>query len=202
LTSPPDPDHHALGAAPPISTTFATRPRPRVRLFQYHRDVYTWAWASDEPDANDLVVSGLPIEIDEGCRSVAFLFHLSAPITPQSIDDLVLPLGHFVHFRVKRPSTSWLCSPEQIRRVARAVREAFEACRVFYPNATGWHISTPGRLRSLLPLASSSIQRSHRRCTSTSTDPIPLPPTKKVLYSRRDIYELPPTATRPTDSSL
>jgi hypothetical protein len=26
LTSPPDPDHHAFGPAPPISTTFATRP--------------------------------------------------------------------------------------------------------------------------------------------------------------------------------
>jgi hypothetical protein len=26
LTSPPDPDHHAFEPAPPISTTFATRP--------------------------------------------------------------------------------------------------------------------------------------------------------------------------------
>ena len=29
MTSPPDPDHHAFGPAPPISTTFATRPKPK-----------------------------------------------------------------------------------------------------------------------------------------------------------------------------
>ena len=127
-----------------IALGFHLTNRPRVRLFQYHRDDHSWRWPPGPTSPDDLSMSGLPDEVDEACRSVCFAFHLSAPISLQSTDELALPGHRRIDIRAAVPSTTWLSSPEQIRRAARIARDAFEGCRVRCPRATDWHLFYAG----------------------------------------------------------
>ena len=127
-----------------ITLGFHLTNRPRVRLFQYHRDDHTWQWPATEPPGDGLSVSGLTSEVDEVCRSVCFAFHLSASISPQSIEELELGGARRIDIRATALSTSWLSSPEQIRNAARIARDAFECSRAHYPRATDWHLFYAG----------------------------------------------------------
>ena len=62
LTSPPEPDHHAFGPAPPISTTFATRP--------------------------DMLSMTLPSASFDGVFANAVLFHVPSRALPGVLDRL------------------------------------------------------------------------------------------------------------------
>jgi hypothetical protein len=117
--------------------------RPHVRLFQYHRDERTWAWPSRSVPTPDIAVSGLDGE-DRSCRTVAFLFHLSAVVTDAALGDLGLPLVRRVDFRVPQPSTGWLQHPEQVKWAGLESRRAFERAVQLFPEAEAWHVLYAG----------------------------------------------------------
>src|ERR1019366_6052332 len=79
--------------------------RPNVRHFQYHRDDHTWAWPRQAAPPQDITVSGLDGE-DPDCRTVTFLFHLSAVIVDAALAEIAEPTGRRVDFRVGTPSTA------------------------------------------------------------------------------------------------
>jgi hypothetical protein len=117
--------------------------RPHVRLFQYHRDERTWVWPRQGSPAQDLAVSGLDAA-NPHCRSVSFLFHLSAEITDTALTGLGDVLEKRVEFRVSQPSTAWLQHPDQIKWLAFEARSAFEQAVRLCPNATVWHLFFAG----------------------------------------------------------
>jgi hypothetical protein len=126
-----------------ISLGYHLTSRPRLRLFQYHRDEFTWAWPRRVVPAQDIVVSGLDRKsADAG--AVTFLFHFSANITDDSIIEAMAPLDARVDFRVGEPSTAWLQHPDQLTWVALEARRAFERVTQLFPNATVWHLFYAG----------------------------------------------------------
>jgi hypothetical protein len=117
--------------------------RPHVRLFQYHRDNRTWVWPRRPAPAQDIVATGLD-EVVPNCRSVAFLFHLSAVITDSALGSVGDGIERRVDFRVPRPSTAWLQHPAQVKSAAFEGRQAFERAVQLYPGATTWHLFYAG----------------------------------------------------------
>jgi hypothetical protein len=81
---------------------------------------------------------------NQGCRSVSFLFHLSAEITDTALSGLRNVHEQRIDFRVPRPSTAWLQHPDQIKWLASEARQAFERAVQLYPNATVWHLFYAG----------------------------------------------------------
>lgn len=126
-----------------VSLGYHLTNRPHVRLFQYHRDERTWLWPRRVAPAQDLTLSGLATA-NPSCRSVSFLFHLSAEITDSALSGLGNVFEHRVDFRVPHPSTAWLRHPDQIRWFSLETRQAFERAVQLYPNATIWHLFYAG----------------------------------------------------------
>jgi hypothetical protein len=110
--------------------------RPRVRLFQYHRDDHTWAWPDNFPLPNDITVTGLS---DHNVRSpgeIAIAFDLSASVTDDVIHEVNPQFLGKVHISVPSPNTGWLQHSEQLKELAGVARRVFETCVANYPKAT------------------------------------------------------------------
>jgi hypothetical protein len=118
--------------------------RPRVRLFQYHRDDYSWAWPNRPSPPNDITVTGLPDNNISSPGEIAVAFDLSASVTKEVIQEVSpLFLGE-VHVTVPSPNTGWLQHPEQLKELAKIARRVFERCVANYPQASKWHIFYAG----------------------------------------------------------
>jgi hypothetical protein len=118
--------------------------RPRVKLFQSHRDDHSWTWFDEPFDLTDLSVDGIPNVSDTRTGDVAVRFHLSARIT----DEAVAALGHeylgMIDVQVPYPDTGWLRSPGQLKALAKQSRKVFETLSDRYLNAERWHIFFAG----------------------------------------------------------
>lgn len=119
--------------------------RPRVRLFQYHRDDQSWAWPDEVSPLNDIQITGLPDVKVASADELAICFHLSASITEEAIHEVVKNslLGE-VHITVATPNTSWLRHQEQLKELSKVARDVFEKCVAYYPKATKWQLFYAG----------------------------------------------------------
>lgn len=131
----------------PVSTCIALgyhfTSRPHLRTFQFHRDDRTWAWPRVPIPAQDLTVTGLENR-SANVRAVTFIFHLTAPVSDEALQEINAPLEARIDFRVPTPSTAWLQHPEQLKWISQETRRAFERAMEYYPNAIEWHIFYSG----------------------------------------------------------
>jgi hypothetical protein len=121
-----------------ISLGYHLTSRPHVRLFQHHRDEHSWAWPRRSAPGEDIVASGLEAVSPSGCRAATFLFHFSATITDDVLNEAGVPLDCRVDFRVANPTTTWLQHPDQLKWAAFEARRAFERAIQLVPGATEW----------------------------------------------------------------
>jgi SMODS-associated and fused to various effectors sensor domain len=127
-----------------ISLGYHLTSRPHVRLFQHHRDEHSWAWPRRSAPGEDIVASGLEAVSPSGCRAATFLFHFSATITDDVLNEAGVPLDCRVDFRVANPTTTWLQHPDQLKWAAFEARRAFERAIQLVPGATEWHLFYAG----------------------------------------------------------
>ena len=118
--------------------------RPRVRLFQYHRDEYTWSWPNESPASKELSVSGYEEGVISDAGDVAICFNLSARILEASILDVKQDFLAQIHVTLPSPNTGWLRHENQLKEVARTARSVFETCLWNYPRSVKWHIFFAG----------------------------------------------------------
>jgi len=126
-----------------ITLGYLITSRPRVRLFQHHRDASSWAWPNVAVEANDMNIDGLPEGSTPGARTIAICFHLSAHIERKQIIS-ILPDAMVIDISVHAPSTGWLRSPAQLDRLGIVTRDVFESLIERCPNVTQWHVFFAG----------------------------------------------------------
>ena len=150
LLSAGDPFDFRLAVFPlaPVSACLALgyhiTNRPRLRLFQYHRDEHSWSWPRAAVGYDGPRVSGLPEAAVGEAGDIAFCFHLSAAITDDATAEVGHPFIGKVDVAVDAPSTNWLQEEEQLISLGRVAREVFEAGAHKYPNSHTWHIFYAG----------------------------------------------------------
>jgi SMODS-associated and fused to various effectors sensor domain len=118
--------------------------RPRVRLFQYHRDDHSWAWLAAIEAADHIDVVGAPDSRSSDAGDIAICFHLSAHIHPEQLVELNLNCARIINLTVPSPNTGWLRSESQLKGLAKTARKVFESCLAFHPNASRWHVLYAG----------------------------------------------------------
>ena len=126
-----------------ISLGYHLTSRPHVRVFQHHRDQRSWAWPRRLAPAQDIVVSG-PDSAIPNARAATFVFHYSAVITDEVLNEASAPLDLRFDFRVPQPATSWLQHPDQITWGAFEARRTFERAMQLCARAEIWHIFYAG----------------------------------------------------------
>jgi hypothetical protein len=126
-----------------LSLGYHLTSRPHLRLFQYHRDERTWAWARRAAPAQDIVVTGLEGPLDN-IGAVTFAFHYSATITDDALIEAGASFRARVDIRVPEPTTGWLQHPDQLTWAALAARRAFERATQLFPKAKLWHFFYAG----------------------------------------------------------
>lgn len=114
--------------------------RPRVRLFQYHRDEQNWRWHSDSPGTDHVSVEGLTRSSIAKKGDVAICFGISASVTAHQIRELKRHFIGRITVTVSSPSTAWLRSERQLSDLARVGRDTFERCAQLFPRASRWHL--------------------------------------------------------------
>ena len=117
--------------------------RPRVRLFQHHRAVGSWAWPAHKT-SNDLRVAGLAGRGTNRTGEVAICFHLSARIQRADIPLPKSSLLRIIDITVPEPSVHWLKSPTQLDALADTATNVFSSLLQKIPNATRWHLLFAG----------------------------------------------------------
>ena len=118
--------------------------RPRVRLFQYHRDDHSWAWFDESPKPGEIFTTSLPNVPHAESGDIAIRFHLSATIQDEDLKDLGTEFSNVIDIKIPSPNTGWLRSQEQLKDLAGKARRLFEQCLSFYPKASKWHIFYAG----------------------------------------------------------
>lgn len=118
--------------------------RPRVRLFQYHRDDFSWKWPDKKPPESSIDIAGIPENGTNSIGEIAIAFDLSAFVTDKVIEEVNIPFMGVIHLRIPSPNTGWLQHQEQLKELAISARKVFESCIEKYPHATKWHIFYAG----------------------------------------------------------
>lgn len=126
-----------------LSLGFHLTNRPHLRLFQFHRDVQSWAWPRQPPPPPDIEVTGLEQD-DPDCAEVAFVFHFSAVVADAAIAAATAANARRINIRVPEPSTAWLQHPAQLKELTMIARRSFEAAVRRFPSATRWHLFYAG----------------------------------------------------------
>jgi len=127
-----------------ISLGYLLTSRPRVRLFQYHRDSQTWRWPDKPASDNGIAINGLGANAVDSAGKVAICFDLSAQVHESDLPTLPGGFLATVRLSVPSPSTSWLQTSTQLNQLGVATRETLEAISRLYPRATEWHIFYAG----------------------------------------------------------
>jgi len=117
--------------------------RPHVRLFQHHRESFSWAWPGQSP-ANDLTVHGFPESPDASAAEVAVCFHLSAAISLDDLPPQFVTGKNVVHIRIAQPSVRWLVAPIQLDWIGDLAGSVFEQLCSTFPAARQWHLFYAG----------------------------------------------------------
>lgn len=117
--------------------------RPRVKLFQYHRDEQSWIWPDLPCPANDLREQGFPQEESKDDRDIAIKFELSARIRDDAVAEVMVPQAT-IAVSIPDPTTAWLQHSDQLVALGQFARTVFEKCLRTFPNAKTWHIFYAG----------------------------------------------------------
>ena len=139
----------------PVSTClvagYLLTSRPRVRLFQYHRALASWAWPSEKFSPTDFTVRGLPCKRTLRTGEVAVCFHLSARVHRADIPIPKKSLLRVIDVAVSEPSVHWLKSADQLDALSTTAANVFAALLHDFPNASRWHLfyagPAPGAVR-------------------------------------------------------
>jgi hypothetical protein len=136
----------ALFALAPVSAGilagYLLTSRPRLRLFQYHRDAQTWSWPAITPPSDSIKVKDVSM-LGSASKDIAFKFELSAHVE----DDIVVAACNpekIVSIYVETPSTGWLQSASQLLELAKVARTEFERCVRENTKAQRWHFFYAG----------------------------------------------------------
>lgn len=117
--------------------------RPRVKLFQYHRDVQTWVWPDIPSPTNVLNENGFPKDESSDDGDIAIKFELSAKVRDESVMEVSKPQA-IVSVSVPEVTTAWLQHPDQLVSLGQFARKVFEKCLGNFPRAKTWHIFYAG----------------------------------------------------------
>jgi len=123
-----------------IALGFEITNRPRVRLYQYHRDDTSWNWPQGENCKSTEVVTASASSPSHQIQDVAFCFHLSAAVSEQSINEVLPGPRGVVNFTVPKCSTGWLRHRRQLAQLGQIARQEFESAVENFPSAKNWHI--------------------------------------------------------------
>ena len=126
-----------------ITLGYLLTSRPRVRLFQYHRDAASWAWPDVASEGNDIRVEGLPDSLTGDITEISICFHLSAHIERAQVLS-VAPDAMVIDILVPELSTGWLQSNAQLDSLGTETRRVFESLIRFCPNVRRWHVFYAG----------------------------------------------------------
>lgn len=118
--------------------------RPRVRLFQFHRDRQNWVWPTTVTAPTRLQVDGLPSDSTSTSGPVVVCLHLSARIHQTDLPATLAEAICTVDISIPTPTTAWLQSADQLEDLGRTAREVFESLLATRPRATAWHIFYAG----------------------------------------------------------
>jgi hypothetical protein len=118
--------------------------RPRVQLFQYHRDAMSWEWPRQGRKTGGLCLAGIPKRRSKFSGDVAVCFDLSARVQWSQFHRLVGKPLHTVRISAPRLGTSWLQSPAQLVELGATARVVFETLANSWPNARRWHLFFAG----------------------------------------------------------
>jgi hypothetical protein len=127
-----------------IAAGYLLTSRPRVRLFQYHRDHQSWAWPRATTANTTIEPKGLPSRHASSHEAVAVCFHISARILHSRLPKPFARSPLVVDVTVPHPSTSWLRSPDQLQILGETARKVFESLSAMRPNARQWHLFYAG----------------------------------------------------------
>ncbi len=151
LLMPADPYDSRFAVFPlaPVSACIALgymlTNRPRVRLFQFHRDAQNWVWPTTSPACASLEVNGLPKDNAPSAGPIILCFRLSAQIQRADLPAaLAREAACVVDISIPSPTTAWLQKPDQLEDLGRTVRCVFESVLATRPRATAWHIFYAG----------------------------------------------------------
>ncbi|MBD2122162.1 SAVED domain-containing protein [Trichocoleus sp. FACHB-262] len=119
--------------------------RPCVRLFQYHRDDYSWSWPNEAAPIINIETTGLHVSKATTAGEIAICFHLSVSITEEAIHEVLKePLLAEIHVTVPSIGTGWLKHQDQLKKLSQVARGIFEKCFSHYPKASKWHLFYAG----------------------------------------------------------
>jgi hypothetical protein len=142
---PSDDSRFAVFPLAPVSAClyfgYCMTNRPRVQLFQHHRDRQTWAWPHETLNLEGLSVS--TIKSHHTPSDIAFLFQLSGRINTKHLRNLP-SRTMMISVGVGHPHTGWLKDPRQLLELGRTARQVFEDCMNRFPEAAKWHLFYAG----------------------------------------------------------
>ena len=114
--------------------------RPRVKLFQYHREKQSWRWRPNNQGHERIRVEGLPELPTQAHGGVAICFHISAPVTREQVDEVNSRFVGRVDISIGDLGTGWLKEERQLIELMQTAREVFEQSAILFPRATLWHL--------------------------------------------------------------
>lgn len=117
--------------------------RPRVKLFQYHRDEQSWTWPDVPCPANELTEEGFPQDESKNDGDIAIKFELSAIVRDDAVADVAAPQAT-IGVSIPDPTTAWLKHPGQLVALGQLARSVFEKCLRTFPHAKIWHVFYAG----------------------------------------------------------
>lgn len=123
-----------------ISLGYALTNRPRVRGFQYHRDIQSWTWQPDTASRDGFAVEGLPEEPVQSEGNLAIAVSLSATVMKADTDAVTDGLCGCVSLATASPSVQWLKEERQLHEFETAIAAVFEECLQSFPGANAWHL--------------------------------------------------------------
>lgn len=148
-----------------IALGYQLTDRPRVKLFQYHRQRQSWQWSTSNRAMKSIKVIGLPRKVNRKKGEIIICFEISASVETSQMRGLGLNQLGVIRFQVSQPSTSWLREECQLEELGEKARETFEAILRMYPSAKCWHllVATPAPIavkigQSLNPTMTPPVQ--------------------------------------------
>jgi hypothetical protein len=123
-----------------ISLGYVLTNRPRVRGFQYHRDVQSWAWQPDTASRDGFTVDGVPKEPVESGGDLAIAVSLSATVTKADVEAVTNGLCGYVSLSTTFPTAEWLKEERQLREFEAEIAAVVEQCLRSFPSANTWHL--------------------------------------------------------------
>lgn len=123
-----------------VAMGFRLTDRPRVKLFQYHRNAQTWAWGNSRKDVCQVKVVGLQRKVNRKRGELIICIELSAKIEQVQLRGVGRDLIGKIRLRLRNPSTAWLRAEVQLDVFGEKIHKMFASILRRYPQARIWHL--------------------------------------------------------------